>query len=132
MAITVQVKKPVTYKADIIFEDESRVGATFRLPRSIDIFQGVDGNTNENNIKTFCNCFISFDKKVEVALEDGTIIEATNLAQLVELGVPVILSDVLMKWHEAHLKNLRAKEELVKKSKSAGNSTSKGTTEKSE
>ena len=128
MAITVQVKKPITYKADIIFEDESRVGATFRLPRSIDIFQGVDGNTNENNIKTFCNCFIEFDKKVEVALEDGTIIEATSLAQLIELGVVVNLSDVLMKWYEANQKEVKAKEELVKKSESAGNSTTKATT----
>lgn len=132
MAITIQVRKPVTYKADIIFGDGSRVGATFRLPRPIDIYQGVDGNTNENNIRTFCNCFVSFDKKVEITLEDGSIIEAASLAQLIELGVDMDLGNVLLKWYEAHQKSIKDKEELVKKFKSAGNSTSKGTTEEKE
>lgn len=125
--MAIRAYNQATYKAKIKFEDNSTVGATFRLPRSMDYFRSAEGNTNKDNLMTFSNTCLGFDKPVDVELEDGTQIQCNTLAELLEYGVPIDITDVLVQWHKKHTENEKAKEALVKKSKSAGNSTQKAT-----
>lgn len=122
--------KEQTFKATIKFlEDDSMVGATFRMPRPIDYFISPDGNRNLENQKFFANIFKSFDKPVQVEMEDGSILNIDNLAALQELGIPMDISDCLIKWAEKQKQIQDEKDALIKKSKSAGNSTKKATTQ---
>lgn len=121
--------KQVTFKANLKFEDDSIVGATFRLPRSIDFFKSAEGNTIKDNLMTFSNICLGLDEPQDVELADGQVIPVKTLAELIELGVPVDISDAMVKWYQVQQKANEAKEKLVKKSKSAGNSTPKGTPE---
>lgn len=128
--MAVKAYKQIEYKAKIrIIEDDSVVEATFRLPRSIDYFRGAEGNTNKDNLMTFANTCLGFDKPVQVEVENGSIVNCTTLAELLDYGVPVDISDVLVQWHKTYEKAQKIKEETVKKLKSAGNSTQKATLE---
>ena len=119
-----------TFKATIRFlEDDSTVEATFRMPRPIDYFISPDGNRNLENQKFFANIFKSFNKPVQVEVEDGSIHNIDNLAALQELGVPMDISDCLVKWSEKQKQIQDEKDALVKKSKSAGNSTKEDITQ---
>lgn len=122
--------KPVTYTATIRFEDNTTVEADFRLPRSIDYFKSAEGNLNKDNLMTFANTCMGFKKPVQVELEDGSIINATNMLTMIDLGIQMDISDVLLKWYKQQEKAQEVKDELVKKSKSVGNSTKKATQEK--
>ena len=104
-----------TFKANVMFEDDSVKEVTFRLPRNTDLYTSEDGNTNLNTLYTFANMAKPFDKPVQVETEDGSIVNCTTMKELISLGV-------VMKLEEE-------KEKALKKSKSAGNSTLKGTPE---
>lgn len=120
--------KEQTFKATIKFlEDDSTVEATFRMPRPIDYFSSSDGNVNLERQRFLANIFKSFDKPVKVEMEDGSIINIDNLAALQQLGIAMDLTDPLIKWAEKQTEIQKQKEELVKKSKSVGNSTKKAT-----
>ena len=51
------------------------------------------------------------------------------MKELISLGVVMKLDDVITKWYEKRQELEAEKEKALKKSKSAGNSTSKGTPE---
>ena len=122
--------KEQTFKATIKFlEDDSTVGATFRMPRPIDYYSSADGNLNVERQRFLANIFKSFDKPIQVEVDGGSIINVDSLTALMELGVPMDLSDALIKWAEKHAEIQKQKDELVKKQKSAGNSTIKATHE---
>ena len=54
-----------TFKATIKFlEDDSTVGATFRMPRPIDYYSSADGNLNAERQRFLANIFKSFDKPI--------------------------------------------------------------------
>lgn len=123
--------KEITFKAQIKFlEDNSVVEATFRKPRQTDYYSSRDGNQSLENLKLIANIFKSFDKPIKVELEDGTQVNVDNLEYLQNLGIPMDISDCLEKLGQLYINEQKEKEELVKKSKSAGNSTKKATTEK--
>lgn len=116
--------KEETFKANIKFiEDGSIVGATFRLPRQADYFLSVDRNVALERQKLLSNIFKSFDKPVQVEMEDGSIVNVDNLAYLIELGIAMDMTDCWQKFFEAQEKAEKEKEKLIKKSKSDGNST---------
>ena len=118
-----------TFKANIRFEDETVKEVTFRLPRNTDLYTSEDGNTNLNTLMTFANMAKPFEKPVQVETENGSIVNCTTLKELIDLGVVLKLDDVITKWFEKRQEVEAEKEKALKKSKSAGNSTSKGTTE---
>lgn len=125
--------KEQTFKATIKFlEDGSTVGATFRMPRPIDYFSSADGNVLVERQRFLCNIFKSFDKPVQVEVEDGSILNVDNLTALLELGIPMDISDALIKWSDKHAEMQKEKDDLVKKQKSVGNSTKKVTPETSD
>lgn len=121
--------KEHTFKANIKFEDDSVKEVVFRLPRNTDVYTSEDGNTNLNTLYTFANMAKPFDKPVQVETEDGSILNITTLRELIDLGVVVRMEDVATKWFEKRNQIEAEKEALVKKSKSAGNSTQKATQE---
>lgn len=122
--------KEITYKATIKFlEDDSEVGATFRLPRPTDYFVSDDGNRNLEAQRLVANLFKSFEKPVEVEFENengGFYTKNINkLSELIDLGIPMDLSDCINKLTEAQIQEQERKETLVKKHKSVGSSTKK-------
>lgn len=118
-----------TFKANIIFEDNSTKEVTFRLPRNTDIYTSDDGNTNLNTLYTFANMAKVFETPVQVETENGSILNITTLRELIDLGVVVKMEDVAVKWFEKRKEVESEKARLVKKSKSVGNSTPKDTPE---
>ena len=124
--------KEHTFKANVKFEDESVKEVTFRLPRNTDLYTSEDGNTNLNTLYTFANMAKPFDKPVQVETEDGSILNCTTMKELINLGVVMRLDDVITKWYEKRQEIEAEKEKALKKSKSVGNSTLKGTTETSD
>ena len=118
-----------TFKANVTFEDNSVKEVTFRLPRNTDLYTSEDGNTNLNTLYTFANMAKPFDKPIQVEIENGSIINCTTMKELISLGVVMKLDDVITKWYEKRQEIEAEKEKVLKKSKSVGNSTSKGTPE---
>lgn len=122
--------KEQTFKAEIKFTETNDVKeVVFRLPRNTDVYTSDDGNTNLNTIRTFGNMAKPFDRPIQVEAEDGSILNITTLNELIDLGVQMQFDDVALKWYEKRQEIEAEKERLVKKSKSAGNSTSKATQE---
>ena len=115
-----------TFKANVTFEDGSVEEVTFRLPRNTDLYTSEDGNTNLNTLYTFANMAKPFDKPMPVQAGDGSIINCTTMKELINLGVVMKLDDVITKWYEKRQEIEAEKEKALKKSKSAGSSTSKG------
>lgn len=116
-----------TFKANIRFEDDTVKEVTFRLPRNTDLYTSEDGNTNLNTLMTFANMAKPFDKPVQVETENGSIVNCTTLRELIDFGIVLKLDDVIQKWFEKRKEIEEEKEKALKKSKSAGNSISKGT-----
>lgn len=121
-----------TFKANVRFEDDTVKEVTFRLPRNTDLYTSEDGNTNLNTLMTFANMAKPFEKPVQVETENGSLINCTTLKELIDLGVILKLDDVIEKWSEKRNEVEAEKEKALKKSKSAGNSISKGTPETSD
>lgn len=115
------------FKANITFEDDSTKEVIFRLPRNIDVYTSGDDNLNVNTLYTIANMAKPFEKPVQVEVEDGSILNITTLKGLVDLGVIIGLSDVIIKWGEAREEAQAEKDRLVKKSKSDGGSSKKDT-----
>ena len=113
------------FKANIKFEDDSEKEVSFRLPRNTDVYTSGDDNLNVNTLYTIANMAKPFEKPVQVEIEDGSILNITTLKGLVDLGVIIGLSDVIIKWSEAREKAQAEKDRLVKKSKSDGGSSKK-------
>lgn len=121
--------KEQTFKANIRFEDDSIKEVVFRLPRNTDYYTSEDGNTNVNTLYTFANMAKPFTTPVQVESENGSILNITTMRELIDLGIRINLDDALVKWVEKRQEIEAEKERLTKKSKSVGNSTSKGTQE---
>lgn len=121
--------KERTFKANVRFiEDNSVVGATFRVPRQLDYYISEDGNKFLERQKLIANIFKSFDKPVQVELEDGSIVNVDNLSYLQDIGVAIDTTDCINKLSQELEAVSKEKDELVKKQKSAGNSTKKAMT----
>ena len=122
--------KPVLFKAKIVFiETGEEKEVTFHLPRSTDIHMGAERNQYVDNLYTICNMAEKFDTPVPVELNDGSIINAETLSELIALGISINISDVITRWSEEAKKSQEEKERLVKKPVSGGNSTRRGTPE---
>ena len=119
--------KEQTFKAEVKFEDDSVKEVVFRLPKNTDVHTSDDGNLNINTLFTFGNMAKPFDTPVQVEVENGSILNIRSLRELIDLGVVLDLSDVVKKWMEAKDKAQAEKDRLIKKSQSAGDSSSKGT-----
>lgn len=119
--------KEQTFKAEVKFEDDSVKEVTFRLPKNTDVHTSDDGNLNVNTLFTFGNMAKPFDTPIQVEVEGGSILNIKTLRELIDLGVVLDLSDVVKKWMEAREKAQAEKDRLIKKSQSAGDSSSKGT-----
>jgi hypothetical protein len=118
--------KERTFKAKIVFEDESTKEVEFRLPKNTDLYTSADGNSNLNVMYTLANMAKPFSP-IQVELADGSILNATTLLELIELGVTMNYSEAISKWFEERDKAAEERNRLIKKSKSDGGSIKKDT-----
>lgn len=124
--MALKITKDTTFKATVTFlQDGSAKEVTFRLPRPKDFYTSRDGNTSHESMMTICNMALPFEEAVMVTDEAGQAVPITSLKALYELDITFTIDDVVAKWKKANEDAAKAKEALVKKSKSAGNSTQK-------
>lgn len=117
--------KEQIFNANIKFDDGSVKEVEFRLPRNTDVYKSEDGNTNLDTLYTFANMAKPFKTPIQVEAENGSILNIDSIRGLIELGVTMDMTDVVLKWYEKRNQVEAEKERIVKKSKSAGNSTQK-------
>lgn len=126
--MALKITKDTTFKATVTFlQDGSTKEVTFRLPRPKDFYTSRDGNTSHESMMTICNMALPFEEPVMVTDETGNAVPISSLKTLYELDITFTIDDIMTKWKKANEQAVKDKEELVKKSKSAGSSTQKAT-----
>lgn len=116
------------FKANIKFlEDNSVKEVSCRLPRLLDYHRGEAGNVVEDRLMLLSNIIENFEKPVQVALEDNSVINVYSFRQLLEYDVEMDYDDIWDKMNKASEEAQADKEKLVKKSKSDGGSEVKAT-----
>jgi hypothetical protein len=131
--MVLQARTTGTFKANVGILDGGilvdTVEITFSLPRAIDYHFSTSGNQLENSYYTYSNMAHRFEKPVQVASADGSIVNVFTLRELVNMGYGLDLNEAVDKENEAVNAAKEETDELVKKSKSGGNLDKKATSE---